>query len=84
MVKGKAKKVAKKKNAAKATVKKATTRTKAEMGPGAGRSEEAGGDARGRNVGLTVRVEINLPADGDQETYDRIFKSIRENLIDAE
>ena len=25
-----------------------------------------------------------LPADGDQETYDRIFKSIRENLIDAE
>jgi hypothetical protein len=37
-----------------------------------------------RDVGLTVRVEINLPADGDQETYDRIFKSIRENLIDAE
>lgn len=32
-------------------------------------------------VGLTVRVEINLPAGGDQETYDRIFKSIRENLI---
>jgi hypothetical protein len=39
---------------------------------------------RSRDVGLTVRVEINLPADGDQETYDRIFKSIRENLIDAE
>lgn len=37
----------------------------------------------GREVGLTVRVEINLPADGDQETYDRIFKSIRENLIDG-
>ncbi|MGP1253418.1 MAG: DUF5343 domain-containing protein [Kiloniellales bacterium] len=33
--------------------------------------------------GLTVRVEINLPADGSQATYDRIFKSIRENLIDA-
>ena len=32
-------------------------------------------------VGLTVRIEINLPADGDQETYDRIFKSIRENLL---
>lgn len=32
-------------------------------------------------VGLTVRVEINLPATGDQATYDRIFKSIRENLL---
>ncbi|MGF1640270.1 MAG: DUF5343 domain-containing protein [Rhodospirillales bacterium] len=35
------------------------------------------------NVGLTVRIEINLPADGDQETYDRIFKSIRENLLNG-
>lgn len=34
-------------------------------------------------VGLTVRIEINLPADGDQETYDRIFKSIRENLLNG-
>jgi hypothetical protein len=34
-----------------------------------------------RPFGLTVRIEINLPADGDQETYDRIFKSIRENLL---
>ncbi len=33
--------------------------------------------------GLTVRVEINLPADGSQATYDRIFMSIKENLIDA-
>jgi uncharacterized protein DUF5343 len=33
------------------------------------------------NVGLTVRIEINLPADGDQETYDRIFRSIREYLL---
>jgi hypothetical protein len=31
--------------------------------------------------GLTVRIEINLPADGEQETYDRIFRSIRENLL---
>ena len=36
-----------------------------------------------RDVGLTVRIEINLPADGTQETYDRIFKSIRENLING-
>ncbi len=35
------------------------------------------------DVGLTVRIEINLPASGDQETYDRIFKSIRENLLNA-
>jgi Family of unknown function (DUF5343) len=32
--------------------------------------------------GLTVRVEVNLPADADQETYDKIFQSIRKNLID--
>ena len=32
-------------------------------------------------VGLTVRIEVNLPSQGDQETYDRIFRSIRENLI---
>ncbi|WP_337170183.1 DUF5343 domain-containing protein [Gemmatimonas aurantiaca] len=34
-------------------------------------------------VGLTVRIEVNLPASGDQETYDRIFRSIRENLING-
>lgn len=31
--------------------------------------------------GLTVRIEINLPADGTKETYDNIFKSIKENLL---
>lgn len=36
-----------------------------------------------KEFGLTVRIEINLPAAGDQDTYDRIFKSIRENLIDG-
>lgn len=36
-----------------------------------------------KNVGLTVRIEVNLPSDGDQETYDRIFKSIRENLLNG-
>jgi hypothetical protein len=34
-----------------------------------------------REVGLTVRIEVNLPSGADQETYDRIFRSIRENLI---
>ena len=37
----------------------------------------------GSNFGLTVRVEINLPADGTKETYDNIFKSIRENLLNG-
>lgn len=31
-------------------------------------------------MALTVRIEINLPAEGTQETYDAIFKSIRANL----
>jgi hypothetical protein len=35
------------------------------------------------DFGLTVRIEINLPADGDQATYDRIFKSIKENLLNG-
>ncbi len=34
-----------------------------------------------QSLGLTVRVEINLPADGSKETYDAIFKSIKENLL---
>ena len=32
---------------------------------------------------LTVRVEINLPADAKPETYDNIFQSLRKNLIDG-
>jgi hypothetical protein len=36
-----------------------------------------------RDLGLSVRIEVNLPAQGDQETYDRIFKSIRENLLNG-
>lgn len=36
-----------------------------------------------RSFGLTVRIEVNLPPAGDQDTYDRIFRSIRENLLNA-
>ena len=32
-------------------------------------------------VGLSVRIEVNLPTASSQETYDLIFKSIRENLL---
>lgn len=35
-----------------------------------------------RDMALTVRVEINLPAEGSAETYDNIFKSIKAHLID--
>ncbi len=35
-------------------------------------------------VGLTVRIEINLPANGSQATYDNIFESIRKNLINGQ
>ena len=44
---------------------------------------QAGADPQKRDVGLTVRIEINLPAEGTQETYDRIFKSIKENLLNG-
>jgi hypothetical protein len=41
------------------------------------------GQHQPRDFGLTVRVEVNLPPDGTQETYDRIFRSIRENLLNG-
>jgi hypothetical protein len=45
--------------------------------------QPGGNGTRQRDVGLTVRVEVNLPPAADQETYDRIFRSIRENLLNA-
>lgn len=35
------------------------------------------------DIGLTVRIEINLPAQGDQDTYDKIFLSIKKNLLNG-
>lgn len=40
-----------------------------------------GQDYHSSDVALTVRIEINLPANGSQATYDNIFKSIRQNLL---
>ncbi len=37
----------------------------------------------GAALGLSVRLEVNLPAVDDQSVYDKIFRSIRENLIDG-
>jgi len=45
--------------------------------------KDENGGPKARDVGLTVRIEINLPAEGTQETYDRIFKSIKENLLNG-
>lgn len=39
-------------------------------------------DSHQRDFGLTVRIEINLPVAEDQAVYDRIFRSIRENLLE--
>lgn len=38
-------------------------------------------ESHGGSVGLSVRVEVNLPADGDASTYDAIFASIRKHLM---
>ena len=46
-------------------------------------AQDSGDGKKGNDFGLTVRIEINLPASGDQETYDRIFKSIRANLLNG-
>lgn len=85
------------KGAKTASAPKSTTGTKAAKPPnppverkvGGGTSTNPGDAASGGpgsaggagTVGLTVRIEINLPAQGDQETYDRIFISLRKNLL---
>jgi len=51
--------------------------------PPAAPSGNFSGDQGPSGVALTVRIEINLPAGGDQSTYDAIFKSIRENLMNG-
>jgi hypothetical protein len=54
--------------------------------PSHGKLQHPTANPNGQNqapVGLTVRIEVNLPAAADQDTYDRIFRSIRENLLNA-
>ena len=60
----------------KGRVKAAGTKQKKKDDP-----DTSASGGRPDSVGLTVRVEINLPAGGDQQTYDHIFRSIRENLL---
>ena len=61
------------------TAKPAKQQPEVNLGTGA----QSGNGTPQRDVGLTVRVEVNLPPAADQETYDRIFRSIRENLLNA-
>ena len=46
--------------------------------------DDAGGGGFGKNgqdVGLTVRIEVNLPPGGDADMYDAIFASIKKHLM---
>lgn len=45
-----------------------------------GQKVEVNATGQKKDMALTVRIEINLPANGSKETYDNIFKSIRANL----
>jgi phage protein D len=61
------------------TVAEQTSAPEVKSPGGIGKVEIASGK---KDMALTVRVEVNLPANASQETYDAIFKSIRANLID--
>lgn len=70
--------------ARKTNAKQVTTRNQAEKttrhnGDDSGRGE--GGGKSGQDVGLTVRIEVNLPPGGDADTYDAIFASIKKHLM---
>ena len=62
---------------------KAKTEKTPAMKPQGGSTASAKQFNGDQHIALTVRVEINLPAGDDKETYDRIFKSIRENLMNG-
>jgi len=64
-------------------MKAAMTKTDASATPPAGQPKGGVDMNTASPMALTVRVEINLPAGGDQKTYDAIFKSIRENLLNG-
>lgn len=71
-----------KKQAAKSATTKLSTPSGTPPPGGAGTGAGSGGSGSS-DIALTVRIEINLPAGGDKQTYDNIFKSIRENLLNG-
>lgn len=57
--------------------------TEATHAPTSSSAHISGSKSDTAKVGLTVRIEINLPAGASKEDYDNIFKSLRTNIIDA-
>lgn len=57
----------------KAAAKKKVVKAPPAAAPAKPSTTEGGGTGprSGKDFGLTVRIEINLPSDGDQETYGR-------------
>ncbi len=51
------------------------------LAPVIGADSEAISMKANGDLALTVRIEINLPAEGSNDTYDAIFKSIKANLF---
>lgn len=49
--------------------------------PGGGAGDGGSQDQNGHEVGLTVRIEVNLPPGEDAITYDAIFASIKKHLM---
>ena len=35
------------------------------------------------HLGMSIKIEVNLPSDASEQAYDNIFKSIRTHLIDG-
>lgn len=67
-----------KKTTAKSTPAKKATPPPADTGSGDGEKVKV---HNGQDVGLTVRIEVNLPPGGDADTYDAIFASIKKHLM---
>jgi hypothetical protein len=61
-----------------ATAKKATPNKRVEKPTG---DDHDGSSKNSQDVGLTVRIEVNLPPGGDADTYDAIFASIKKHLM---
>jgi hypothetical protein len=70
--------------AKKSTAKKsATLEGASDKAPPAHPAKESGDTTvtNTSDVGLTVRIEVNLPPGGDADTYDAIFASIKKHLM---
>jgi len=67
-----------------ATAKKTAAKKSTPLKADAKIPSPPGDDQQPRNppeVGLTVRIEVNLPPGGDAATYDAIFASIKKHLM---